>query len=82
MLGNVSGIVSLPVGSVGYVDIPGGELQYLSGGANPAVWVGLDLLEVRGQAVVGVLWGRGYVDLQLGWRNKTASTRHQHTDLN
>lgn len=58
--------VSIPVVGVGHIDISGGELQDLSGGAHPAVGVGLDLQQLRGQAVVGILRGWGNVQLQLG----------------
>lgn len=56
----------LPVAGVGRVDLTGGELQDLLGGPAPGVWVGLDMKQLRGQAEVRVLGGRGDVDLQLG----------------
>lgn len=52
---------------MGCVDLTGRELQDLLGGPAPGVWVGLDMKQFRGQAEVGVLRGRGDVDLQLGW---------------
>lgn len=58
---------AVPVACVGSVDLTGGKLQDLLGGPAPGVWVGLDVKQLRGQAEVGVLGGRGNVDLELGW---------------
>lgn len=57
----------VPVAGVGGIDLTGGELQDLLGGPAPGVWVGLDMKQLRGEAEVGVLRGRGNVDLELGW---------------
>lgn len=57
---------SIPVCGVWHINIPGRELQDIPGGAHSAVWVGFNLLEVRRQAIVGVLWSRRNVQLQLG----------------
>lgn len=57
---------SVPVCGVWHIDVPGRELQDLPGGAYPAVWVRFNLHEVRGQAIVGVLWSWRNIQLQLG----------------
>lgn len=57
----------VPVAGVRGIDLTGGELQDLLGGPAPGVWVGLDMKQFRGEAEVGVLRGRGNVDLELGW---------------
>lgn len=56
---------SVPVCGIWHIDISGGELQDLPGGAYPAVWVRLNLEEVRGQTIMGVLWSWRNVQLQL-----------------
>lgn len=56
---------SVPVCGIWHIDISGGELQNLPGGAYPAVWVRLNLEEVRGQTIMGVLWSWRNVQLQL-----------------
>jgi len=56
----------VPVAGVGGIDLTGGELQDLLGGPASGVWVGLDMKQLRGEAEVGVLGGRGNVDLELG----------------
>lgn len=56
----------LPVAGVGSIDLTGGELQDFLGGPAPGVWVRLDVKQLRGQAEVRVLRGRGDVNLQLG----------------
>jgi hypothetical protein len=48
------------------VDVAGRELQHLLGGAHPQVRVGLDMEQLRRQAVVRRVWGRRDVYLQLG----------------
>lgn len=57
----------VPVAGVGGIDLTGRELQDLLGGPAPGVWVGLDVKQLRGEAEVRVLRGRGNVDLELGW---------------
>lgn len=57
---------SVPVYGVRHIDVPGRKLKDLPGGTHPAVWVRLNLQEVRGQAVVGVLRSWRNVQLQLG----------------
>lgn len=56
----------VPVAGVGGIDLTGRELQDLLGGPAPGVWVGLDVKQLRGEAEVRVLGGRGNVDLELG----------------
>lgn len=65
---------AVPVACVGSVDLTGGKLQDLLGGPAPGVWVGLDMKQLRGQAEVGVLGGRGNVDLELGWGGEPVCT--------
>lgn len=63
---------AVPVAGVGGIDLTGGELQDLLGGPAPGVWVGLDMKQLRGEAEVGVLRGRGNVDLELGWGGRVS----------
>lgn len=58
--------LSVPVCGVWHIDVSGWELQDLPGRTYPAVWVRFNLMKVWGQAIVGVLWGRRNVQLQLG----------------
>lgn len=57
---------AIPVAGVGGIDLAGRELQDLLGGPAPGVRVGLDMKQLRGEAEVGILRGRGDVDLELG----------------
>lgn len=63
---------AVPVACVGGIDFTGRELQDLLGGPAPGVWVGLDMKQLRGEAEVWVLRGRGNVDLELGWGERSA----------
>lgn len=56
---------AVPVAGVGRIDLTSWELQDLLGGPAPGVRIGLDMKQLRGQAEVGALRGRGNVDLQL-----------------
>lgn len=56
---------SVPVCGIWHIDISGGELQDLPSGAYPAVWVRLNLEEVRGQAIMGILRSWRNIQLQL-----------------
>ena len=73
---------TLPVRGVGHVDVPGRELQDLPSGPDPAVRVGFDLLEIGGQAVVGVLWCWRDVELQLGCGRGNRSINHSNQKTN
>lgn len=66
---------SVPVYGVRHIDVPGRKLKDLPGGTHPAVWVRLNLQEVRGQAVVGVLRSWRNVQLQLGCGECVSSQR-------
>lgn len=66
---------SVPVYGVWHIDVPGRKLKDLPGGTHPAVWVRLNLQEVRGQAVVGVLRSWRNVQLQLGCGECVSSQR-------
>lgn len=57
----------VPVAGVWGIHLPGWELQDLLGGTASGVWIGLDVKQLRREAEVGVLGGRGDVDLELGW---------------
>lgn len=63
---HIQWFLSVPVCGVWHIDISGRELQDLPGRTYPAVWVRFNLMKVWGQAIVGVLWGRRNVQLQLG----------------
>lgn len=66
---------AVPVACVGGIDLTGRELQDLFGGPASGVWVGLDMKQLRGEAEVWILRGRGNVDLELGWRERGVFAR-------
>lgn len=56
----------IPVSGVGYINVPGRELQDLFCWPHSTVWVRLHLEQLRRQAIVRVLRSWRDVNLQLG----------------